>query len=215
MIALLGNYYCFHVFMSILLWLLCINENLHDAHEFAILYYRSDEYQEPTPSISEFTLPPPVHGHQWTWVDPEWKLETPDDDAGGWRYGDWSNNTLLTRRRRWLRCARLEQHYEPMSVVHTPVPKRSSAISFKSSKSTSRNSVHSDTSISSTLSSSLDSMNSPTKSFGGGGPSYRFSPKPRPTSLLTHRSVSSISTITTVSPSSSPSSYKSHFWLNR
>ncbi|ORZ01034.1 hypothetical protein BCR43DRAFT_502652 [Syncephalastrum racemosum] len=203
--------YCFSIIENQRWW-------LHKGWSHSLLQHDrpawSDEYQEPTPSISEFTLPPPVHNCQWTWVDPEWKLDKRDDDVGGWRYGDWSNNTLLTRRRRWWRCARLERH-EVANEVDTPVPKRSSAISFRSNKSASRGSVHSDMSISSSLSSSLDSMNSPTKGFGGGGPSYRFSPKPRPTSLLTHRSVSSISTITTVSPSSSPSSYKSHFWLNR
>ncbi|KAI8150337.1 Peroxin/Dysferlin domain-containing protein [Fennellomyces sp. T-0311] len=111
----LDRMYCFSVYEHQRWWLHCGWTNLmlpHDRPEW------SDEYLEPTPSIDAFHLPPPSNSSHWTWVDPSWKPDlsgVKDDD--GWEYGNWdwkawsdkrSGLSVLTRRRRWIRCARLE-----------------------------------------------------------------------------------------------------------
>jgi hypothetical protein len=99
--------------------------------------YRADEYHEPVPNTKDFSLPPPSNATtklsessnammrksmHWIWSDPEWWLDLDGDvDKEGWEYGNhsWENMGhqsnglhILTRRRRWVRTAKLEEHID-------------------------------------------------------------------------------------------------------
>ncbi|KAG2184065.1 hypothetical protein INT44_009080 [Umbelopsis vinacea] len=97
----------------------------------------ADEYHEPVPNTKDFSLPPPSNATtklsensdtvmrksmHWVWSDPEWWLDLDGDvDKEGWEYGNhsWENFShqsrglqILTRRRRWVRTAKLEEHID-------------------------------------------------------------------------------------------------------
>jgi Integral peroxisomal membrane peroxin len=99
--------------------------------------FRADEYHEPVPNTKDFSLPPPSNATtklsensdtvmrksmHWVWSDPEWWLDLDGDvDKEGWEYGNhsWENFShqsrglhILTRRRRWVRTAKLEEHID-------------------------------------------------------------------------------------------------------
>ncbi|RUS29316.1 integral peroxisomal membrane peroxin-domain-containing protein [Jimgerdemannia flammicorona] len=103
----------------------------------------TDEYGEPTPSKSRFTLPPLTHTTTphptdptlqirktmaWSWADPDWWLDVEGDvDKEGWEYGQggWKQFSSKTgvnafvRRRKWVRAARLEEREEEISTEVT------------------------------------------------------------------------------------------------
>lgn len=89
---------------------------------------RSDEYLSKVPSIQSFHLPPPTTRVDktnqktlkisWEWISQDWEIDRNHNlvDKKGWEYGsfDWklwstksSGLRVLTRRRRWVRNARL------------------------------------------------------------------------------------------------------------
>ncbi|KAI9268865.1 integral peroxisomal membrane peroxin-domain-containing protein [Phascolomyces articulosus] len=102
----------------------------------------TDDANEPVPAKNAFTLPKPVERtindlsrpftayHKtwnWTWIDTEWHLdfETAQVDELGWEYGTmaWTlfdrqpkKGWMSTRRRRWIRRARVEYHVEVKAV---------------------------------------------------------------------------------------------------
>ncbi|KAI9484582.1 integral peroxisomal membrane peroxin-domain-containing protein [Zychaea mexicana] len=218
----LDRLYCFSIYEHQRWWLHRGWSNFllpHDRPEW------SDEYLEPTPSIHAFNLPPSSTSSHWVWVDPSWNTDksgvvTKDD--GGWEYGNWdwkawSNKatglSVLTRRRRWIRCARRVECTSDADVE--------SIAAGASAASTQK----------------AESVASSPLSSGCSSPSLLFSPKPRPTSLLTHRTLSSITTISSSTSSSLSTSCDSplsspfplttttttatgkdcgtHFWLHR
>ncbi|KAG1170170.1 hypothetical protein G6F70_007876 [Rhizopus microsporus] len=90
----------------------------------------SDEYLQKTPSIHSFKLPPPVIKKgirfAWHWASQDWEIDLNRNvDKEGWEYGSWdwkswaskSSLSLFTRRRYWIRYARLEQ-----LIVHDTRP---------------------------------------------------------------------------------------------
>ncbi|KAM3588580.1 Tectonin beta-propeller repeat-containing protein 1 [Umbelopsis sp. WA50703] len=118
----------------------------------------ADEYHEPVPKTKDFSLPPPSSATtklsensmevmrksmQWVWSDPEWWLDLDGDvDKEGWEYGNhsWENMTnkstglaILTRRRRWVKTAKLEEHIDMVVDDDLPVPDTSSMRSFRPS----------------------------------------------------------------------------------
>ncbi|KAI9259626.1 integral peroxisomal membrane peroxin-domain-containing protein [Phascolomyces articulosus] len=247
----LDRLYCFSVYEHQRWW-------LHRGWSKLLLPHDrpnwSDEYLEPTPSIDTFNLPPPSHSSHWIWVDPSWlpdKSGVKDDD--GWEYGNWDWNgwnnkstglTVLTRRRRWIRCARrIEEECINNDTFHDNTNNNDddAAESIASYSSSSADMIVATTAAGAAeciqaalLSSSPKSTT--TTSSSCSSPSLHFSPKPRPTSLLTHRTLSSITTISsststssslttsygspTFSTSSSPITTTAkdcgtHFWLHR
>jgi hypothetical protein len=96
----------------------------------------SDEYNEPTSPKSSFELPPPSttiietpedpkvqikKTMEWKWDDPDWWIDFDGDvDKDGWEYADnrWksfsskSGFRRYTRRRKWVRTARLVETIE-------------------------------------------------------------------------------------------------------
>lgn len=183
---------------------------------------RSDEYLEATPSMDEFVLPPPITEHgvtsYWVWVDPSWKVDT-----CGWQYTDWDWKRLamLSRRRKWFRCARLEQQ---------PAEEESSV---KESIDINNDDDDDDYSLT-TTDDSISTMET-THAAAGINIFSPSSPSTPPPLWIKHRSSPStsssatIATATTYSLPSSPSgnvrkryscdstgsSLGSHFWLNR
>lgn len=182
---------------------------------------RSDEYLEATPSMDEFVLPPPITEHgvtsYWVWVDPSWKVDT-----CGWQYTDWDWKRLamLSRRRKWFRCARLEQQ---------PAEEESSV-----KESIDINNDDDDDYSLTTTDDSISTMET-THAAAGINIFSPSSPSTPPPLWIKHRSSPStsssatIATATTYSLPSSPSgnvrkryscdstgsSLGSHFWLNR
>ncbi|RUS21969.1 integral peroxisomal membrane peroxin-domain-containing protein [Endogone sp. FLAS-F59071] len=105
----------------------------------------TDEYDEPTPPKSRFTLPPPTHTitphptdptmqirktMSWTWLDQDW---WPDMEANvdkeGWEYGHggWKQYSsksgsvqAYVRRRKWIRTARLVEQVEKIKAGVVP-----------------------------------------------------------------------------------------------
>ena len=221
--------------------------------------FRSDEYLEPTPSIDAFNLPPPSHSSHWVWVDPSWCIDKNGvKDDNGWEYGNWdwkawSNKStglsILTRRRRWLRCARRieeESHIineqgnenDNENENENEDAAESIASSYSSSlPDTTTTAAGAAETIQAALLSSSPKSTTASSFSGCSSPSLVFSPKPRPTSLLTHRTLSSITTISSSSSASLATSYGSlssspttattmaystakadcgtHFWLHR
>ncbi|KAI9269738.1 hypothetical protein EDC94DRAFT_513907 [Helicostylum pulchrum] len=101
----------------------------------------SDQYLSKVPSIALFRLPPPTTKLDkltnksiqtaWKWISPEWQIDDNhnDVDTDGWEYGswDWTNwNTkssglrVLTRRRHWVKSARLVK--EEITNDNTALP---------------------------------------------------------------------------------------------
>lgn len=102
----------------------------------------SDEYNESVPSTDMFTLPPPsttltIHPSEtskyirrtmsWCWADDTWRIdrESRPVDSDGWEYGNnrWEKLTpassmgKYTRRRRWIRAARLVEEVEKVDKI--------------------------------------------------------------------------------------------------
>lgn len=106
------------------------------------LYYRSDEYLSKVPSISSFHLPSPTTKFDkvtqksikisWEWATPEWHIdENHNVDKNGWEYGTWdwtawstksSGLRVLTRRRHWIRNARLVKQDITTETSTTTLP---------------------------------------------------------------------------------------------
>lgn len=190
--------------VSLLIW----------SHHNTKNYCRSDEYLEPTPSMDEFVLPPPITENgttsYWVWVDPSWKV-----DNYGWQYTDWDWRRLamLSRRRKWYRCARLEQ--QPAAVEQEEEEEQEEGIDKDThSLSTTDDSI-------STFETHAAGINI-------------FSTSSSPPMWIKHRSspsigsTTTIATATTYSLSSSPCSTRkrysldssgtslgNHFWLSR
>ncbi|KAG2175668.1 hypothetical protein INT43_001315, partial [Umbelopsis isabellina] len=116
----------------------------------------ADEYNEPVSKTKNFSLPPPSSATtrlsddssevmrksmQWVWSDPEWWLDLDGDvDKEGWEYGNhsWqhmanksSGLAILTRRRRWVRTAKLEEHIDMVADDEAPASDASSIKSFR------------------------------------------------------------------------------------
>jgi hypothetical protein len=82
---------------------------------------RSDEYLSQVPSTDKFHLPPPTTRGKteisWEWLSSDWEIDFNHNvDKDGWEYGSWdwtswsiksSGLRVLTRRRHWVRNARL------------------------------------------------------------------------------------------------------------
>lgn len=123
---------------------------------YDIRLFRADEYNEPVPKTNDFSLPPSScattklsddsgevmrKSMQWVWSDPEWWLDLDGDvDKEGWEYGNhsWqhmanksSGLAILTRRRRWVRTAKLEEHIDIVADDEAPTSDASSMKSFK------------------------------------------------------------------------------------
>ncbi|CAO3701498.1 unnamed protein product [Rhizopus stolonifer] len=101
----------------------------------------SDEYLQKVPSIHTFKLPPStIKTNQneesvkssWQWVTQDWQIDyNRNVDKNGWEYGTWdwkswaskSGLRIFTRRRYWIRNARLEQQAvntrSPVSIRST------------------------------------------------------------------------------------------------
>lgn len=113
------------------------------------------------PSTALFRLPPPTTKLDtltkrsiqttWKWISPEWQIDDSHDvDTDGWEYGswDWTNwNTkslglrILTRRRHWVRSARLVK--EEITNDNTTLPINIKVSNPSSSLSTSLSSEES------------------------------------------------------------------------
>ncbi|KAG1458182.1 hypothetical protein G6F55_005493 [Rhizopus delemar] len=98
----------------------------------------SDEYLQKVPSIHSFILPPStIRAREnnesiktsWQWATQDWQIDyNRNVDKDGWEYGTWdwkswaskSGLDIFTRRRYWIRNARLEQQSicssQPVSI---------------------------------------------------------------------------------------------------
>ncbi|KAI8061481.1 uncharacterized protein B0P05DRAFT_581287 [Gilbertella persicaria] len=175
----------------------------------------SDEYLVQVPSIHKFSLPPPTFKTDkatkkrikvtWEWASDSWQIDESDKsvDKEGWEYGGWdwkrwsprsSGLHILTRRRHWIRNARLIEEDEEKET--TPISIRRNSCSIPPSVSTSLSSTDS-----SLCDSSATLSVSPTPSFVQQTKSYSTS-----TVSLNHHSSRPFSDRLTVD---------SHFWLCR
>lgn len=104
---------------------------------------RSDEYQEPINHKDSFPLPQPTVTYipssedpkilikktmEWQWNDLEWRIDHEGDvDKDGWEYSDnqWKNPSSksgfrkYTRRRKWVRAAKLIETVQKVDRVDT------------------------------------------------------------------------------------------------
>lgn len=185
----------------------------------------SDEYLIQVPSTLKFQLPPPttkvdpktqkMNTITWQWVSQEWQVDDNRNvDADGWEYGNWnweswgsksSGLRVLTRRRHWVRNARLiiEEAEEASSARPAPIHiKRSSSCSTSTSASLSY------TSYSSSVDSSSSYLCTTPTSYTTTDLLHRFQTKSYSTSTI------SFNRHQTVEPDTA-SSVDSHFWLRR
>lgn len=196
----------------------------------------SDEYLIRVPSAQKFQLPPPTTKVDpktqkmttitWQWVSQEWQIEDGHRsvDKDGWEYGNWnweswgsksSGLRVLTRRRHWVRNARLiveEAEETPSSANDRPAPihiKRSSSCSTSTSVSLSSTSYSSSVDSSPSYLCTTPTSYTPSSSTGG-DLLHRFQTKPYSTSTI------SLNHHQTVEPfSDTASTMDSHFWLRR
>lgn len=105
------------------------------------LFFRSDEYLSKVSSIALFHLPPPttridkttlkVTKISWEWISQDWQMdENHNVDKNGWEYGSWdwtawstksSGLRVLTRRRHWVRNARLVEEQISNEDITLPI----------------------------------------------------------------------------------------------
>ncbi|KAL9538514.1 hypothetical protein MBANPS3_010872 [Mucor bainieri] len=194
----------------------------------------SDEYLVRVPSAQKFQLPPPTTKVDpktqkmttitWQWVSQEWQIDDNRNvDKDGWEYGNWnweswgsksSGLRVLTRRRHWVRNARLIiEEAEGAASSHRPVPihiKRSSSCSTSTSVSLSS------TSYSSSVDSSSSYLCTTPTSYTPSTTTdllHRFQTKSYSTSTI---SLNHHQTVEPASPFSDTASIvDSHFWLRR
>ncbi|CAO0799752.1 unnamed protein product [Mucor circinelloides] len=193
----------------------------------------SDEYLIQVPSTRQFQLPPPTTKMNpktqkmttttWQWVSQEWQIDDNRNvDKDGWEYGNWnweswgsksSGLRVLTRRRHWVRNARLIiQEAEEAASSSRPAPihiKRSSSCSTSTSVSLSS------TSCSSSMDSSSSYLCTTPTSYSSSTADllHRFQTKSYSTSTI---SFNHHQTVEPASPfSDTASTMDSHFWLRR
>ncbi|KAK4509820.1 uncharacterized protein ATC70_007124 [Mucor velutinosus] len=193
----------------------------------------SDEYLIRVPSTQKFQLPPPTTKVDpktqkmttitWQWVSQEWQIDDNRNvDKDGWEYGNWnweswgsksSGLRVLTRRRHWVRNARLIIKEAEEGSSHHPAPihiKRSSSCSTSTSVSLSS------TSYSSSVDSSSSYLCTTPTSYTSNTTTdllHRFQTKSYSTSTI---SQNHHQTVEPASPfSDTASTVDSHFWLRR
>ncbi|KAI9253018.1 integral peroxisomal membrane peroxin-domain-containing protein [Sporodiniella umbellata] len=136
----------------------------------------SDEFLQKVPSIQHFCLPPCTIKKDgldqsvkssWVWTSHEWHVDfNRNVDKNGWEYGSWDWKTwasksglrIFTRRRYWIRHARLEQQKSTAVLIQ---PKRSLAEDSQSYDSSSLSSLDSIVSTPPSLISHLSKKSSP------------------------------------------------------
>ncbi|GAN10872.1 RAS-related protein Rab-11A [Mucor ambiguus] len=185
------------------------------------------------PSAQKFQLPPPTTKADpktqkmttitWQWVSQDWQIDDNRNvDKDGWEYGNWnweswgsksSGLRVLTRRRHWVRNARLIIEEAEGATSHRPAPihiKRSSSCSTSTSVSLSS------TSYSSSVDSSSSYLCTTPTSYTASTTTdhfHKFQTKSYSTSTV------SLNHHQTVEPASlfsdTASTVDSHFWLRR
>ncbi|KAI8057373.1 hypothetical protein BDF21DRAFT_349197 [Thamnidium elegans] len=115
----------------------------------------SDQYLSKVPSTLLFHLPPPttkldkltnkIIQTTWQWISPEWQIDEDHNvDTDGWEYGSWdwkrwniksSGLRVLTRRRHWVRSARLVKEEITNDNTTLPINIKTSNTAFSISTS--------------------------------------------------------------------------------